>query len=487
MLYKYNIFAIQLSRFNLSTTDILDAVAGEEFIIRTWSLNYASISISVKREHTTLLNAFLNGGEDRDSTTQGGRLLLKYDHTIKEVSLMFQNVSRVDEGLYEFDESFYRIKPLAHELENEGFERQDGRWNLQFNVHEAGEIKRVHVGGKISMEFPTSLLLSYLYHYEEMVTIWIDSVCNHVPDTHYFGRIRCTGDAYNKVLSIVIDNITQADTGLYMVFTYVGDSWRWFLNITDNTYVAYIGGNVTIGWFYSCQVMNRTIRIIHPQMGAMMLLTQDNVPQVRGNLKHRVKYTGDVTKCYIAFTLLHVESSDAGLYTIETKQGNTIPGRIQLSVEEAHTSIDKSSSIGYQHSSTITISLPIKTKPSQHHQNIHTFERRHSREQCNTNLYLTPIKGERPLSIPPPEEGGMSNCYATENEQPNSGIQFLYETAHVCINEYETVNVSSHEDRPQFSHDENINYETPENIKETCHDTFGYLTVLDGKETTVSN
>ncbi|KAK3599205.1 hypothetical protein CHS0354_012810 [Potamilus streckersoni] len=311
----------------------MDAVAREEFIIRTWSLKYASLSIIVKKEHITLLNEFFNGGEHRGSKVQGGGLVLKYDQTISEVSLMFENVSRVDEGLYQFDESFYRTTQLPQELENEEFERQDGKWNLQVNVHEAGEVKRGHVGGKISMEFPVSSALSYLYHYEERVAVWIDSVCNELVDTHRYGRLRCTGDTSNKIQRIVIDKLTEVDYGLYKVFSDFGNSWRWFLIITDNTSVAYIGGNVTIGWFYSRQKLNRTLRIIHPKEGAMMILPPSNVPQVRSNLKHRVIYSGDVSKCYVAFTLMHVESSDTGIYTIESKHGNTIPGRKQLTVE----------------------------------------------------------------------------------------------------------------------------------------------------------
>ncbi|KAK3599204.1 hypothetical protein CHS0354_012809 [Potamilus streckersoni] len=112
-------------------------------------------------------------------------------------------------------------------------------------------------------------------------------------------------------------------------------------------------------------------------------------------------------------------------------------------------------------------------------------ERRLSLAECDTDLYLTPIKLERPPSIPAIEDGGMSYSYATENMQFNYSMQLLQEAERFCLNEYEMVHMPSIKNRLKSSHDENIVHETPDNINTAFHDTSGYLTVLDVMQTPI--
>ncbi|KAK3599202.1 hypothetical protein CHS0354_012807 [Potamilus streckersoni] len=108
-----------------------------------------------------------------------------------------------------------------------------------------------------------------------------------------------------------------------------------------------------------------------------------------------------------------------------------------------------------------------------------------SPEECDTELYLTPIAVERPMAIPTSEEGDVNYSYAMENMQFGSFVQLLHENQSLFMNEYENVDASSNEDIPQLLHEENMIYEIPVYINTPFHHTPGYLTVLSVSETAV--
>ncbi|KAL3879357.1 hypothetical protein ACJMK2_031655 [Sinanodonta woodiana] len=132
---------------------------------------------------------------------------------------------------------------------------------------------------------------------------------------------------------ITIVNVSQRDAGLYKVATGRDETEMWFFSIEDSPTCAVVGDNINIGWFYNRQGMNRTLRVIHPNQGVMMLVNQTNYPQIKSNFQHRLLYNGNTLQSFMSFTLLNVRQSDAGLYVIETLHGNIIPGSKELDVE----------------------------------------------------------------------------------------------------------------------------------------------------------
>ncbi|KAK3577014.1 hypothetical protein CHS0354_003077 [Potamilus streckersoni] len=306
---------------NLSenTKDIMDATAGETFLIRTWFINGTTLLITVKKDNMTRLNAHVDGYADNIARDENDRLDLKYNQSVKrEAVLLFHNVSKEDEGLYQMEESFYTP-------EIDLYNRNDGIWSLQLNVFRQQEVMRHCVGENITMRFSMLSEESRLYLYNQLVAVLDGPRCIVFTASPFYGRLRCTSDVFNEKIWLIIVSIAYIDAGLYKRITNGSESGRWFLSITDYPTSAFIGDNVTISWYYNQQGMNRTLRIIHPNEGVMMILQPSNNSTIKSNFKHRVLYSGDISRSYMSFTLMNISKSDTGVYTIETPHGNIIP------------------------------------------------------------------------------------------------------------------------------------------------------------------
>ncbi|KAL3879364.1 hypothetical protein ACJMK2_031662, partial [Sinanodonta woodiana] len=64
-----------------------------------------------------------------------------------------------------------------------------------------------------------------------------------------------------------------------------------------------------------------------------MKLSPANVPKIRKDFQHRIRYSGQILRSLMSFTLLNTDQSDGGFYSIETLHGNAIPGRKLLIVK----------------------------------------------------------------------------------------------------------------------------------------------------------
>ncbi|KAK3599941.1 hypothetical protein CHS0354_012585 [Potamilus streckersoni] len=309
--------------------DVMDTRAGQKFILRTWSLIGANLSVSLKVGKITRLKEFFIGDENRSTSVQYGSLVVKYNFTSKEVSLMLKDISRRDEGLYKLEENVNRTKPGS----SIDFERKDDTWSFQLNVIEPDEVDRGNVGDDIILEFEKSSEISTLYHYEQIVAHLVEYDCAVWTNTQFYGRLSCTNDNSNKKNRIVIQNVTQRDVGLYKVVHDTKESRRRFLEIKDRPIFACIGENVRIGWFYKELGQGLTLRVLHPNKEVIMIKHPNNSLQIKNNFQQRVSDFGNMSN-YVSFTLLNVKSSDSGFYTIETLHGNIMSGQKQLIVQE---------------------------------------------------------------------------------------------------------------------------------------------------------
>ncbi|KAL3879359.1 hypothetical protein ACJMK2_031657 [Sinanodonta woodiana] len=275
-----------------------------------------------------------------NSTVQNRQMMLVFNNTIQKLYLWFENVSKEDGGIYEMKESFYRTNTIPGETEADTYDKQEGTWYLEIYVLGPVEIKKGYVGGNISMEFEKSTGKQLnLYNYDDQCALMAATSCSVSTDSSLYGRLRCATDDSGRMYKITIVNVSQRDAGLYKTATGRNETGRYFFSIEENPNFAVVGDNMTIGWFYNNQGMRRILRVIHPNHGVMMLLHQTNHPQIKGNFQHRLLYSGDTLQNFMSFTLLNVTQSDAGLYTIETLHGNTIPGSKKLNVEGKCTTV----------------------------------------------------------------------------------------------------------------------------------------------------
>ncbi|KAK3599195.1 hypothetical protein CHS0354_012799 [Potamilus streckersoni] len=268
-----------------------------------------------------------------------------------------------------------------------------------------------------------------------------------------------------------------------------------------------VGENVTIDWFYSRQWMHRTVRIIHPREGAMMVLQQFNKSTIRSDFHNRLLYRGNSPKSYMSFTLLDLRMSDAGIYTIETQHGNRIPGGKTLIVEDITiTSSGDAANINtsttdiphYTRSDTaydqhrtvikgvpfyVVIPMVVVTLASIvcvmwiHHKRNTRLEtdRPHTMEEFDADLYLTPIGCERHLPLSLMNDGHVA---VANTIQFDSSMLLVHTIQTVSMDGYEIVDVSSHDSYESiFNNDETTSLHAPDN--------FGYLTVLGVLETSV--
>ncbi|KAK3594455.1 hypothetical protein CHS0354_024898 [Potamilus streckersoni] len=174
---------------------------------------------------------------------------------------------------------------------------------------------------------------------------------------------------------------------------------------TDKPARAVVGENTKIGWFYNQQGKNRTLLLIHPNQEVMVLVPPTNNPQIKSSFQHRLLYTGDTLRSFMLFTLLNISQSVAGLYTIETVHGNTIPGSKELLIEDTGLN-------------NITTDEPPIAKSDQ----------RHFLEKRETVSIVTNGTIRRPLTMHPLDEVRMDQS-VTESDGVSSVILGLHYAA----------------------------------------------------------
>ncbi|KAL3879429.1 hypothetical protein ACJMK2_031727, partial [Sinanodonta woodiana] len=304
---------------------VLDAIAGETFVVKTWTDKHQLKSIIVSKGNATRLTAFINQSNPDISKDKYGVILLQYNNATRDVSLILKTSGKDDEGVYYMDEIVADTRPNA-------FEREAGKWNFTLNVIEHSEVKKCVVGGIVKIKFRKSAKLRKLYYYDEIVAT---SSCDVPKHSHLYGRLRCWIKGTKRFINI--RNVTQRDIGLYTVVkTNSGrnnGNTRFYLNITDQATTAIIGKNVTINWFYSQTAINRKLRIIHSNNGIMMNVLPNNDAHIVPSFQTRLLYSGNVSIGYMSVTLLNIGQADSGVYKIETIHGNSVYGSKRLIVQ----------------------------------------------------------------------------------------------------------------------------------------------------------
>ncbi|KAL3880986.1 hypothetical protein ACJMK2_033187, partial [Sinanodonta woodiana] len=202
-----------------------DSLSQNTFVIKKWTYREFTLSITVTKGNKTLLRALFDG---ISSTVQENRLLIQYNNMTKEVSLLLNNVTRDDEGLYQISTSIYETAAEVPEL-------IDKKRNVQLHVLDSSEIKQGYAGDNILItEFVDNLIFSpRLYHKDQLIAVLRDSDCDVSTSSPFYGRIRCSKDKENSTTTIIeIKTVSETDTGLYTVETEGSVTQRCFLNIT---------------------------------------------------------------------------------------------------------------------------------------------------------------------------------------------------------------------------------------------------------------
>ncbi|KAL3879363.1 hypothetical protein ACJMK2_031661 [Sinanodonta woodiana] len=354
---------------------------------------------------------------------------------------MFVKVNKEDEGIYEIKDSLHRTSTIAFETEADMYDRKDGAWYLEIYVLGADEIMQGYVGGNISMNFKRPIKQYTLYNYEELGALLAGSSCSVLTDSALYGRLRCSIDDSGRMYKITIVNVSQRDAGLYKVASGNNAFGRCFFSIEDSPTCAVHGDNMTIGWFYNQQGIKRTLRVIHPNQGVMMFVNHTNYPQIKSNFQHRLLYSGDILQSFMSFTLLNVRQSDAGLYTIETLHGNTIPGSKELNVE-----VTCSTGGGMQ-----TTLDDVNTNTSVTKQEVVTVQPMEIQfaEKSETKSSVTPSLIRRHLSRSTLEEGWvsrltLSNDFLHHTNAAESGIVDTAECSTILLSDIENANQCVH-------------------------------------------
>ncbi|KAK3602333.1 hypothetical protein CHS0354_007125 [Potamilus streckersoni] len=206
------------------------AVVGETFIVRSWSLNDASLSITIKEGDMVRLSASFKAGTYAIAEDKKNRLVLKHNIADKEVSLIFDKVGNEDEGQYEMKENYNKSNGETHA-------NKDDTWIFRLKVLKPDEIKRVNVGENVSIMRLNKSNTTFLrlYHNDQFVAVLKDTDCDLNYTSPLYGRLRCERDKAENRYMIELQNVKQNDAGLYRVNVDGYDTGRCFLNITDLT------------------------------------------------------------------------------------------------------------------------------------------------------------------------------------------------------------------------------------------------------------
>ncbi|KAL3880988.1 hypothetical protein ACJMK2_033189 [Sinanodonta woodiana] len=205
-------------------TYVTDAISQNPFVIKTWIYSGFSTFITVTNRKQLLLRTLFEGVSSKEP--QNG-LLIQYNNSTKEVSLLLNNVDRGDEGVYQISTSIYQTTAERSVI-------LDNKWVVQLNVLEQGEVKQGYMGENILIsEFVLkSIFFPRLYHNGRIIAVLRGPECNVSTNAPFDGRIRCSKDKEINITRIEIKNVTENDTGLYKLITEDSLTWRCFLNIT---------------------------------------------------------------------------------------------------------------------------------------------------------------------------------------------------------------------------------------------------------------
>ncbi|KAK3595896.1 hypothetical protein CHS0354_014729 [Potamilus streckersoni] len=100
---------------------------------------------------------------------------------------------------------------------------------------EQDEVSRGYVGENVTMEFSKPSKLSFLYHFDKRIAIIQECECRLFPGTPFTGRLRCSQDKISTKCTIIIQNVTQRDAGIYKIVREDTVIERRFLNMTAGT------------------------------------------------------------------------------------------------------------------------------------------------------------------------------------------------------------------------------------------------------------
>ncbi|KAL3879444.1 hypothetical protein ACJMK2_031742 [Sinanodonta woodiana] len=112
----------------------MHAIAGNPFMIRTWSMIDSTLFITIKKDNNTILDLSMGVGIASNSTVQNRQMMLVFNSTMQKLYLWFKNVSKEDGGIYEMKESFYRTNTIPDETEADTYDRKGGTWYLEIYV-----------------------------------------------------------------------------------------------------------------------------------------------------------------------------------------------------------------------------------------------------------------------------------------------------------------------------------------------------------------
>ncbi|KAK3599196.1 hypothetical protein CHS0354_012800 [Potamilus streckersoni] len=107
--------------------DILDAVAGQTFLVKTWADNHQLKSITVSRDNVIRFTAFFVKADLKISRDKQGVIFLENNNATRKMSLILQNFTRVDEGKYNVEE-------IEAANTSKPFEKKSVNWNFKLNV-----------------------------------------------------------------------------------------------------------------------------------------------------------------------------------------------------------------------------------------------------------------------------------------------------------------------------------------------------------------
>ncbi|KAL3879437.1 hypothetical protein ACJMK2_031735 [Sinanodonta woodiana] len=486
ILFLLTAVRITVSTFNGTEKDIIHAIAGNPFRIRSWSMIGSTLYITIKKDNILILQMSMGIGHDRNSTVQKGRMIPIYNQATQELSVLFQNISKEDGGIYEMKESFYRTdignEAISDEPEVDTYDIRYDTWLLEIYVLDPSDIRHTYVGESISMESKRSIPHSTLYNYDKLGAFLTGSPCSVLTDSFLFERLRCANDHSGSMYNITIENVSQRDAGLYKITAGEKETEIYLFEIKDSPICAVVGDNLTFGWFYNQQGIQRTLRVIHPNQGIMLLLHQTNSPNIKHIFQHRILYSGDILQSYMSFTLLNVNLYDAGLYTIETLHGNTIPGSKELIVN----------GVPYQvvlpvitAMAVVILALIVNLIWIQHRKrSTLKADRFNSTVECDNGLYITPIGGESFPPIPLMNVGHKAESKIAENAHDSFSMRLLQTNQSFGNYGYEPVNISSKVHIQGACNTSERIYETTETSDPSIHSSF-YLTVMGVLETSV--
>ncbi|KAL3831404.1 hypothetical protein ACJMK2_023155 [Sinanodonta woodiana] len=403
--------------------------------------------LTVAKGNKTLLE-FFPGYSFMDQKT---RLFIKYNNITEEVSLLINNVTRDDEGLYQ-------ISSLIIQKSAKGDQHISKTWNIQLNILEPSEIKQGNAGENILITelLQESLFFPRLYHNDQLIAVLRGSDCDVSTTSQFYGRIRCSKDKDNNTTRIEINHVTENDTGLYTVKTESSLTQRCFLNITGsftNSVSELTSVNMPDRYYENNSDQPSNITLSATILSGLLQYFQnhsmkehDTARNITLNIFFHTRLQTTVY-CIIRNTF-NVYIACVPVYVIVVIIGaigfiNLIGGLIWGQRRKIY-----------------------MTKTEQHN----------PQDECDPGLYLTPILLESPLTLPTCQEIKTGRSNISQNKTVDQSTRSINVAQMLSKDEYEVVDTSN--DHPAITPELKEIYESTENFNTPCGDTPGYLTVL---------